>query len=994
MKKILFLAALCAATFVSCTQKEIVIDEPQQGEIQENLIPITITANFEAGKADMVDATWTWKSGDKLAVYDGTAKREFTLSASSAGTSVAQFTGEVAASFTSLKAVFPFAAAGDSFGTPEIPAEQTVSDGTIDAAAMIAVANDAEKVSDTEYNFYFTSGISLLRFTPPAGATKVILCAATDGDQLTGTSSMVKVSLSGADGTKRFWAAVNPATYHGIKVFTRTSAGDYLKGTSADIDLSAPGKGRNLGSLSGGTQVAVLESADDYTAFASGFKAGNYSDDIAVHVLNDLDFSGKTFATVDDGTHKYAGVWNGNGYMMKNVTSVNVPMFYTPAGAKLNDIIIDGSCSFSKTTAYAGHWGIIARTLEPGEMNRCEVHCDYSFDYKASSAVGYGGLVGRTTGSISNCKMYGDFIYTRTTDAKETAPIYAGGVVGFVNGGSASGCEMHGNVLFNLPDEAYCPVCETTNKYYCIGGVVGYDSGTATVEDCSMYGNLTYKDHVWNAFVGGVIGNHEGTLVNNCTMNGDLTAVQQYSTVSYERLFVGGVLGRSTSKVTNCTSTSGKSLAIGSSVNAINAGGVVGSLLNSADVSACANNMSVTQSNYGAKLMYIGGVIGQISGGKVSNVQNYGPVSVSKFSSESGGSVRVGGVIGQCSVDIDGGTVTNNISSIYNAAQVMTDADESSIGYSHANFGGVIGVLGANGKNLTNSGKVYINFGNNKDDTQLLKHVAAGGVIGRLNLAKTVDGCINTAYVQFRYWGSAAQSARVEYMGGIVGCVLTGQNSGGLAATIKNCTNKGYLSDSINNSSYSNTNLTIGKCIGGIVGAIVGTSDSYASVKDCTCNSATANSSSAGYFGCIVGHGNYVNITGCMNSTTTTAISVGGVVAMASAVKVTGCEVKNCTIKGFTACGGIANGANNAANVFSGNKIDNVAFESKSTINANAFGAIARNPVAATTVENNGIRGSFNNNGTTTAFSASYAPYTGTGTFTCSAGNENYIITD
>ena len=993
MKKILFFAALCAATFISCSPKELVIDEPQQGEVQENLIPITITASFEAAKADMEEATWTWKSGDKLAVYDGTAKREFTLSASSAGTSVAQFTGEVAASFSSLKAVFPYSAAGDSFGTPEIPAEQTVSDGTIDPAAMIAVANDAEKVSDTEFNFYFTSGISLLRFTPPAGATKVILCAATDGDQLAGTSPMVKVNFSGADGTKRFWAAVNPATYHGIKVFTRTASGDYLKGTSSNIDLSAPGKGRNLGSLSGGTQVAILESADDYTAFASGFKAGDYSDDIAVHVLNDLDFSGNTFATVDNGTHKYAGVWNGNGYLMKNITSVDVPMFYTPAGAVLNDIIIDGSCSFSKTTAYGGHWGIIARTLEPGEMNRCEVHCDYNFDYKAPSIYGYGGLVGRTTGSLTDCKMFGDFVYTRTTADKETERIYAGGVVGFVNGGSAIGCVMNGNVVFNLPDDSYCPVCETSNKFYCIGGVVGYDSGAATIQNCTMNGDLTYKDHVWNAFVGGVLGNHEGALADNCIMNGNLTAEQPYATVSYERLFVGGVLGRATSKVTNCSSSSGKIMTIGSEVNAINAGGVVGSLLGSADVSACINNMSVTQSGYGSKIMYIGGVVGQISAGKISDVQNFGPVAVNKFSSESGGTVRVGGVIGQCSVDIDGGTITDRVSSIHNTAQVSTNADESCIGYSHANFGGVVGVLNANAKNLTNAGKVYIDFSANKDDTKLMQYVAAGGVIGRLTAAKTVEGCVNDAYVQFRYWGSAAKDGRLEYMGGIIGCVLSGANSGGLAATIKNCTNYGYLGDSINNASYPNL-TSVGKCVGGIIGAISGKSDTeIATVSNCTSNSTTANTSSAGYFGGVIGRTQYTTVDGCIYQTNTNAKKIGGIVSLiAAGSTIQNCVVKDCKLEGFTECGGISDASNGTNCSISGNKVENVTFISSGSIGASVFGALARNPVAATIINNNGISGSYTNGGETKVFSTSYAPYTGNGTFTCTVAN--YIITE
>ncbi|MBQ3942633.1 MAG: CotH kinase family protein, partial [Bacteroidales bacterium] len=190
----------------------------------------------------MVDVKWTWQSGDKLAVYDGTDKREFTLDESAAGTAVAKFTGKVAETFTSLQAVFPYDAAGASFGTPLTPAVQTVASGTtIDPAAMIAIAESAVKVSNDEFNFYFTSGVSMLRFTVPDGVQKVILH--TEGKEATiaGESRSVTVSVPGAG---QYWAAVNPASYEGLKVFSRTSDGDFMKSTTATIDLSAPGKAK------------------------------------------------------------------------------------------------------------------------------------------------------------------------------------------------------------------------------------------------------------------------------------------------------------------------------------------------------------------------------------------------------------------------------------------------------------------------------------------------------------------------------------------------------------------------------------------------------------------------------------------------------------------------------------------------------------------------------------------------------------------------------
>ena len=1003
MKKFYFFVALCATAMVSCTSKELAIDSPSEEQSNIKLIPITITADFGNVKSDMVDATWTWKSGDRLAVYDGTAKREFTLDESAAGSAVAKFTGEVAAGFSSLKAVFPFTAAGEVFGTPAVPAEQAIApDGTIDPDAMIAVADNAEQVSDSEYNFYFTSGISLLRFTPPAGATKVILLTAADGETIAGESTSVSIDLgSFADGTKRFWAAVNPAVFHGLKVFTRTENGDKMLSTTASIDLSTPGKGKNLGSLSGGSKVGTIENADDYIAFANAFKAGNYDITSDVYVLADLDFSGKAFTTVDNGTYKYGGTWYGNGHSMKNITATNVPMFYTPAGAILNDIIIDESCTFKKDVNAAGHWGIIARTLEPGgEMNNCIVNCDWNFEYIATSAVGYGGLVGRTSAMLTNCIMNGDIIYNRTRTEKETEAAYIGGLVGYLNAddsasGRMEGCKMNGKVIFNCPSEENCPTAQTNNKFFQIGGVVGYSKGT--VKECHMYGDIEYYDHTWNTFLGGVVGNQEGSsYVDGCTMNGNLTAEQQYATASYQRLFVGGVVGRAAAdaKVKNCTNIAGKTLTVGSKTNNLAVGGIIGSILGSATVSSCVNNMTIVQSKYGSKMMYIGGVNGVISTGTISDVQNHGAITVDQFSSESGGTVRVGGVIGSCAVDLDGGTIASNISSIHNTAQVYTHADETSLGYSHANFGGVVGVMTGNATNLTNSGKVYINFGDNKDDNNMLKFVAAGGIIGRLSAAKTVSGCINTAEVQFRYWGTAANDARVEYVGGIVGCAMTGQHSGGIASTIKNCTFSGRINESINNASYISTDYLKGKCVGGIVGVIIGTADSRAIVSDCLCNSATQHASSAGYFGGMVGAGDYINITNCSTTVSIKAKRIGGIAAMPRNTTISNCVIQNCTLNNFDQCGGIVNASNNDYLIIQDNFVKNVTFESQGTINVANFGAVARNPNQATTIQHNGISGSYKNGGTTTVFSDTYAPYTGLDTFTCAEGFENYIITE
>ena len=305
-KNFILFAAICAAVAVSCTPKELAIDTPaEEGVSDVKLIPITITASLEGTKADMVDVKWTWQSGDKLAVYDGTDKREFTLDESAAGTAVAKFTGEVAETFTSLQAVFPYEAAGATFDTPIIPAVQTVTSGTtIDPNAMIAVAERAEQVADDEFNFYFTSGVSMLRFTVPDGVQKVILHTEGKEAAIAGASRSVTVTVPGAG---QYWAAVNPASYEGLKVFSRTSDGDFMKSTTATIDLSAPGKAKNLGTLGTGTQVSVIEDGAELVSYLDSTPT------LDAYVVNDLDLTDKTVTTCANFANVFDGLyyrWN------------------------------------------------------------------------------------------------------------------------------------------------------------------------------------------------------------------------------------------------------------------------------------------------------------------------------------------------------------------------------------------------------------------------------------------------------------------------------------------------------------------------------------------------------------------------------------------------------------------------------------------------------------------------------------------------------------
>ena len=638
MKKSIFiLAAICAASLVSCTQKELAVDTPTE-QSGAKLIPITITANLEGTKADMAGesgAAWTWKSGDKLAVYDGTSKQEFTLDESSAGTSVAKFTGSVTEGFTSLQAVFPYAKAGDSFETPLIPAEQSIADGTVDANAMIAVASEGEKVSDSEYNFYFTSGVSFLRFTPPAGATKVILHTAAKGETLAGDSPSVTVDLgTAADGTRRFWAAVNPAKLSGIHVFTLKSDGKYYRlGTANEIDLSTPGKGRNLGSLAAGTEVAVIEDGSQLASPAG--LAG-----LDVYVVNDLDLTGVTLSPIASFSNTLDGLW----HSISNWTASNA-LFSSVSGI-IRNLTIASSCMI--TSASDDNIAFITNSLT-GTVDNCHNYGNISLSLAEGTAERFiGSLVSNMSESgakLSNCSNDGDIEITTTLTSTIGGYQHIGGLVGQVGGVCdegvvrLQGCSNTGNVSVSVSGPS------GTIKHHYVGGIVGSTAVNAGTE--TQTSGFT---------------NYYGEF-RECSNEGNVTATWTGGTGGYFKL--GGILGYCEGAIFDSSNKGGISYKNTGAQNAAPAvGGIAGVVAGESSVSAkdCINEGPIdlsgvftnavtayTYSTAGVMWASAGGCFGAVGDNTtlVENCDNKGKVTVDgKMPPTAASSSSFGGVIG------------------------------------------------------------------------------------------------------------------------------------------------------------------------------------------------------------------------------------------------------------------------------------------------------------------------------------------------------------
>ena len=878
MKKILALAALSAAVLVSCTQKELEVEAPiQQGE-SVKLIPITITASLEGTKADMVGTAWTWQAGDKLAVYDGTAKREFTLDESSVGTSIAKFSGEVAESFSSLKAVFPYAAAGDSFDTPLIPSEQTITDGYIDPAAMIAIADEAEKVSDDEFNFYFTSGVSMLRFTPPAGATKVILHTAVKDAVFAGDSPSVTVNLgSAADGSKQFWAAVNPAAYEGLHVFTLTADAEYYHlNTSATIDLSTPGKAKNLGNLTGkGNKVGVIETAAQLANPSA--LAG-----LDVFMVKDIDLTGVSLTPISSFSNTMDGLW----HSISNWAATNG--LFAKNDGTIQNLVIDKTCSINWTSAIPDQTGIafIVAKAHTGTVKNCEVAGNITVSTNDAGRIFCAGIVGEsTTGTVVGCKFSGTIKVTLSGTSKSCSAI-AGIVARAGKATDTAGkviiddCENTGSIsfLFSGPSgnmklfgvggilgqtvsvknatNDYGTVRNCINKgaieweytnggsgsYPALGGVAGIIEGT--IEGCSNYGTLQYKGSkttaVTDASIGGVAGyvtlgatdcHNYGEIVIDSAFAGGTSMNQSGGNTSFSTF--GGVFGNAGPYASDNTNCANK--------------GIV--------VENCSNEASFTIKAYmvssGGPQMCFGGLIG-VSTANMKGCENKGNVV---FESQAK-TINAGGITGFLEADMEnctnsGNVTLNGASANHPPIDLGTGTTAGNSIHSQAYFGGIFGMAtkGSVVKNVKNTGAITLeNMYNCGDPANTTYNVLsyAGGINGSYKGGIIITDAENT--------GTITNKADVPVcLGGVSGAfngtMTNGKNSGpvvnqsswcstvdgkqpevgGVAgyanATFTNCENTGSLTNGPENGS-----------MGGLVGSFGEDTTAHCEWAGCSVN--------------------------------------------------------------------------------------------------------------------------------------------------------------
>lgn len=227
--------AAAAMTFVSCV-KENVVDQTFS-EVTLNAVTETgQTKTALTGFADVV-----WAAGDKIAVYDGAAFTDFTLS-SGAGTASAAFSGTLAEGKTATAAVYPASAKGAGMTTVKYPTEYAYSDMGVNAPMVASVVDgvlqfkhvggvvkfDVGNIPPTAAGFVFTANSKITGdFTVTEGAVATSAGAA-ESVKITFTPASMKSAV--------FMVPLPTGTYTGFSVKLVDGSGNDIAGTAKAKD--------------------------------------------------------------------------------------------------------------------------------------------------------------------------------------------------------------------------------------------------------------------------------------------------------------------------------------------------------------------------------------------------------------------------------------------------------------------------------------------------------------------------------------------------------------------------------------------------------------------------------------------------------------------------------------------------------------------------------------------------------------------------------------
>jgi hypothetical protein len=269
-------------------------------------------------------------------------------------------------------------------------------------------------------------------------------------------------------------------------------------------------------------------------------KSINYNLNGTYVLMNDIDCKGMPLPTIGSTDAPFAGLFDGQGYAIKNFT-----------------MEVDGS----------GYMGVFAKNN--GTIRNLRI-LDFSANVTAISATTLymGGICGVNVGTLERCEVDGSLV-TKITNTRYV------GLVAALNKGVIRDCSANGM--------ASGESASLSNNAYYVGGVTGSNAGQVV----SCFANVIVKGR-GKAYstrgagnVGGIVGlNQENARIERCLVLGSADGDTDMG--ASQVCYVGDIAGKSNGAISTCYKSSGFLIIEGSTTNAY-ASGMHNDVLNNSD---------------------------------------------------------------------------------------------------------------------------------------------------------------------------------------------------------------------------------------------------------------------------------------------------------------------------------------------------------------------------------------------------------------------------
>ena len=327
------------------------------------------------------------------------------------------------------------------------------------------------------------------------------------------------------------------------------------------------------------------------------------------HLAANIDLSGTSWAPIGDKDNYFIGVFDGQGYVIRNLTVggdyAYAGLFGYAIGATIKNVGLEDA-SVSITTARDSTVGGLCG-YNFGMINNCYFSGLISYTGSSSSLKSW---IGSICGNNSNNGIISNSYNMGIISSSGYGDLCAGGICGFNSG--------DGNINNTFNTGTVSSVSSSYFGYAYAGGICGKNSDAASINNSYSTGTIN-AEHA-----GGICGFSDSNgSINNCNNGG---AINGNRAPSYS----GGICGKNKSIIDNCRNTG-----IVSDNNQM-------SYFPSATGGICGNSENIINDCYNIGAISGGGNIGGICGDSSSNIRrsyNIGSVS-------NGIANRTGGIAG------------------------------------------------------------------------------------------------------------------------------------------------------------------------------------------------------------------------------------------------------------------------------------------------------------------------------------------------------------